>query len=512
MKRRCLKQGGREKAFWGAVIPAIASLAGSVYSAISSRDAQQEAMAEQKRQAQEQARRMQLEQSASTLNNYFSTLNQEDRDYEYKQGGKRKLRNGGVKLTDGGPIINLSTGEPVYPGQTVTPGIYYEAGSRHNQTNAQGKKGNGWITPSGKTFETQRKEVDVVTPNEVMVFPDKQSGNGMTYAERAASGENPNTLMEKVLADKRRHLRHGKSTPVEREKALRGATFYTPDYIGLGTNIGASLLSGIWGNAMYNDLLNNIDYELPGFVEEAYVAGPTRVYDDAKKAAIRRNDINTRDNIYENTASGNVALARGQQVGTNSMYELMKVADETLNKNIELRQANAERQQLVRGRNATNRNAWLQKVVDIKNQQLNSKLALGQQKINNNIGMIQGIGSSIGGFLQQGIDNYQADQNISAILAASPYGTAEKLSNMGYKFSKGVMENLRKDAEYNLDKYSTDYTTQGTNEYNSALQRYNYWNNLLGKHNNKYSIRTAKTPEYNRTGIWYNPFTRQGQA
>ena len=473
MKRRCLKQGGREKAFWGAVIPAIASLAGSVYGAMASRDAQQEAMAEQKRQAEEQARRIQLDQSVNTLNNYFSTLKQEDRDYEYKCGGRRKLSNGGFRLTDGGPIINLSTGEQVYPGQVVTPGIYYESGSRHNQTNAQGKKGNGWIASNGKTFETQRREVDVVTPNEVMVFPDKQSGNGLTYAERAASGENPNTLMKKVLADKRRYLRHGKSTPIEREKALQGATFYTPDYLALGTNIGASLLSGIWGNAMYNDLLGNINYDLPNFVEEAYVAGPTRVYDDAKKAAIRRNDINARDEIYRNSASANTSLDRSQQVGTNAMYELMKVADDTINKNIELRQANAERQQQVRARNATNRNTWLQKVADIKNQQLANRLSLGQAKLNSNVGMIQGIGSSIGGFFQQGIDNYQADQSMRALIASSPYGTAERMKKLGFKFSDEFENDLANDAYYRIGKYTGDTSTEGIKNYNDAIDSYN---------------------------------------
>ena len=510
MKRRCLKQGGREKAFWGAVIPAIASLAGSVYGAMSSRDAQQEAMAEQKRQAEEQARRMQLEQSASTLNNYFSTITPEQRDYEYKCGGRRKLRNGGVRLTDGGPIINLSTGEPVYPGQTVTPGIYYEAGSRHNQTNAQGKKGNGWITPSGKTFETQRKEVDVVTPNEVMVFPDKQSGNGMTYAERAASGENPNTLMEKVLADKRRHLRYGRSTPVEREKALRGATFYTPDYVGLGANVGASLLAGIWGNTMYNDLLNNVDYELPGFVEESYVEGPTRVYDEAKKAAVRRADLNTRNDIYENTASGNVALDRGQQVGTDAMYELMKVADETLNKNIELRQANVAREQEVRARNAAAKNAWLQKVADTRNQQLATRLGVQEAKLNSNVGMIQGIGSSIGGFLQQGIDNYQADQARRMQLAASQYGSAERAASMGVDFSPSTMRALRDDAQTRMGRFDV-----GSTDYNAALDSYNFWNSKLSKPitstpRKKRSLASPST--INRPGIWYNPLTGQGQA
>lgn len=485
MKRRCLSVGGRQKAFWGAVIPAALSLVGTGLGIASQNKAQRKAMEEERRLRQLQLEREQMENTASTINNYFNTVTPDDREYEYARGGRRRLRNAGVMLTDGGPVVNVATGEAMYPGDIVSPGKYINLGVKHNQRNPQGGEATGWITPDGKRFETEANETDIVTPNEVMVFSARNKKNGISYADRALNGENPTRLMREQLKDKRRSIKTG------RTKAMRGAIFNTPDYIGLGVNVLGSLLSGVWGNRSYNRLLDDLNYTLPEYVDESYVAGPTRVYDDAKRAAIRRQDINARNDILNNTASANVGLDRSQTVGTNSMYETMKVADETLNKNIELRQANAERQQAVRARNAAGRNAYYQKIADIQNTRARDRLDLLKGKITSNVGMIQGIGSSIGGFLQQGIDNYQADQATRMYLSASPYGTAERMANMGVHFSKGLMQDLLNDAEFEADKYENDTSKKGIKSYNQAIQRADFWR---GRLNNP--IRKNKTNTY----------------
>ena len=473
MKRRCLNNGGREKAFWGALIPAAVSLIGTGLGIASQSRAQRSAMEEERRLRQQQLEREQLSQTANTLNNYFSTSTVDDRDYEYAGGGRRRLRNAGVMLTDGGPVVNVNTGEAMYPGDIVYPGKYINLGAKHNQKNAQGGEGTGWVTPNGKRFETEANETDIVTPNEVMVFSARNKKNGISYADRALNGENPNRLMREQLRDKRRTLGSGRS------KAMRGAIFTTPDYIGLGTNILGSILSGVWGSRAYNRLADELDYKLPEYVDESYVAGPTRVYDDAKRAAIRRQDINARNDILRNTASANVGLDRSQTVGTNAMYETMKVADETLNKNIELRQANAERQQGVRARNAAARNAYYTKIADIYNNRSKDRLNLMEGKLRSNVGMIQGIGSAIGGFLQQGVDNYQADQATRMYLAASPYGTAERMASMGVDFNKGIMEGLLSDAELRAKQYENDTSKRGIKNYNQAMQSVDFWRGRL---------------------------------
>lgn len=450
MKKRCLNNGGREKAFWGALIPAITSLIGTGLGIASQSSAQRRAMEEERRLRQQQLEREQLNQTANTLNNYFATSTVDDRDYEYAKGGRRRLRNAGVMLTDGGPVVNVNTGEAMYPGDIVYPGKYINLGAKHNQKNAQGGEGTGWITPNGRRFETEANETDIVTPNEVMVFSARNKKNGISYADRALSGENPNRLMREQLKDKSRTLGSGRS------KAMRGAIFTTPDYIGLGTNVLGSILSGVWGSRAYDSLANELDYKLPEYVDESYVAGPTRVYDEAKRAAIRRQDINARNDILRNTASANVGLDRSQTVGTNAMYETMKVADETLNKNIELRQANAERQQAVRGRNAAARNAYYNKIADIYNNRAKDRLNLMEGKLRSNVGMIQGIGSAIGGFLQQGIDNYENKQGRIATTASSKYSSAKLMARMGYDYTPEEVAGFYNDALSNYNRTGSD--------------------------------------------------------
>ena len=89
--------------------------------------------------------------------------------------------------------------------------------------------------------------------------------------------------------------------------------------------------------------------------------------------------------------------------------------------------------------------------------------------------MIQGIGSSIGGFLQQGIDNYQADQARRMQLAASQYGSAERAASMGVDFSPSTMKALRDDAQTRMNRFDV-----GSTDYNAAKQSYDFWNNKLG--------------------------------
>jgi hypothetical protein len=177
-----------------------------------------------------------------------------------------------------------------------------------------------------------------------------------------------------------------------------------------------------------------------------------------------------------------------QEVDTTAMHELNKLWDEKANKETEMRQANAEREQQVRGRNAAARNAYYQKVAELKNQQLATKLGLQQAKVDSNVGMIQGIGSSIGGFLQQGIDNYQADQARRMQLAASQYGSAERAASMGVDFSPSTMKALRNDAQTRMGRFDV-----GSTDYNAAKQSYDFWNNKLG------TDRPLKNNWWNRT-------------
>ena len=468
MKRRCLKNGGRERAFWGALIGAAASLIGTGLSISAQSRNQKEMLEEQKRLQEENTRREQTENAARSINNYFASGDDYEDDYEFKRGGRRKLRNAGARITDGGYAIPIGNNTSLLQG------------SLHSQVNESGNTGIG-IKVGNKEIEAENGEVVQKKGDEFRVFSAQPMLAGISPAQAVMEGADEDKVFKAQESIKRRyHLRNGKSTPVERNKALWGATFTTPDYIGLGTNIAGSLLSGIWGNSAYNDLINSVDYDIPEFVDEMYVAGPDHWRNAAQRAEVRRNQLMGRRSIARNTASSAVGLDRMQKLDTDAMFELNKLWDEKANKETEMRQANAERRQQVLARNATNKNAYLQKVAEIKNQQLATKLGLQQSKLNNNVAMIQGIGSSIGGFLQSGIDNYQAEQARLMQLAASPYGSAERAASLGVDFTPNMMRALRDDAQTRFDRFKDDTSESGIKARTDAQQSIDFWDKQLG--------------------------------
>ena len=448
-KRKLRNCGNRPKAFWGALIGGLISAGVGAYSnyknAKAQANLQREQMEQQNRLMREANERNRAQQTAATLNNYASALEdvEEEPYVQYKSGGRRKLRNAGARIVDGGYAIPISNDASLLQG------------SLHNQINESGKTGIG-IKVGNKEIEAENGEVVQKKGNELRVFSAQPMFDGISPAEAILDGVNKDAVFKAQEAIKRRyHLRNGKSTPVERNRAAWGATFTTPDYIGLGTNIGASLLSNIYANKAYNDALGDINYELPTFTEESYVAGPTDWDNAAQRAEVERTRLSGRRNIAQNVASAVVGRDLMQKLDTDSMYELNKLSAERTNKRTEMRQANAEREQGVRARNAAAKNTWLQKVADTRNQQLATRLGIQQGKINSNVGMIQGIGSSIGGFLQQGIDNYQNKQARIAQIASSEHGSAKRMASMGYDFNQDELASLYNDALSNYERSGT---------------------------------------------------------
>ena len=118
-KRKLSNFGNRPKAFWGTVIGSLISAGAGLYA--QSKQAREQArlqkMEEERKRAEEEERQRleaeriekeRAEQTASTLNNYASALEEieEEEPYvKYKSGGRRKLRNAGARITDGGYAI-----------------------------------------------------------------------------------------------------------------------------------------------------------------------------------------------------------------------------------------------------------------------------------------------------------------------------------------------------------------------------------------------------------------------
>lgn len=449
-ERRCLKCGGRRpKAFWGALIGAAASLIGTGLSISAQSRAQKEALAEQRRLQQEQEREALAESTTNSLNNYFNTLkNEPEEEFEFKKGGRLRLRNA-PHVTDGGPLLNLSTGRVVYPGEPMTYGKYLDMGYNHEEKNPQGGHGTGYIQ-NGKPFETERGEVIDNRPNEIMVFSKRAKKDGKSFAQRALEGENENDLMQEQLArNSKRHL-------ASRPKAKLGAKFGTADYIGLGVNTLGSVLSGLWASSAYNDLAKDINYYVPEFYAEHAVAGPTTYHNSAQIGNVKRNQLGARRSIARNTASSATALDRMQKVDTDAMLQLNELWDTKENKENEMRMKNAEMENELRARNAMARNEYYRNVAQIRNNELAARLGMKQAAINSNVGMIQGIGSSVGNFLQQGIDNYENQQARIAQIASSENGSAKRMASMGYDFTQDELASLYNDALNNYERTGTE--------------------------------------------------------
>lgn len=212
----------------------------------------------------------------------------------------------------------------------------------------------------------------------------------------------------------------------------------TQDYIGLGIDTLAALGSGMFTRSAYNKM--NFDYALPNYVDESPVAFDTTYHNEAQRANVERNRLNSRNLISGNTASAQTSLGRMQQTDTDAMMETNKLLDEKSNKEVELRNQNAANEQQVRARNAAARNQYYQNVAQIKN-------AAIEAKNNMELAKAQSIGADLSGLSQAwtnfagSIESRYDNRQKEAIIAATAKDPAV-LSNavqFGYNFSPEVL-------------------------------------------------------------------------
>lgn len=212
----------------------------------------------------------------------------------------------------------------------------------------------------------------------------------------------------------------------------------TQDYIGLGIDTLAALGSGMFTRSAYNKM--NFDYALPNYVDESPVAFDTTYHNEAQRANVERNRLNSRNLISGNTASAQTSLGRMQQTDTDAMMETNKLLDEKSNKEVELRNQNLANEQQVRARNAAARNQYYQSVAQIKNAALEAKnnMELARaQSIGADLSGLSQAWTNFAGSIEQRYDNRQKE----AIIAATAKDPAV-LSNavqFGYNFSPEVL-------------------------------------------------------------------------
>lgn len=218
------------------------------------------------------------------------------------------------------------------------------------------------------------------------------------------------------------------------------------DYIGLGIDTLAALGSGMFTRSAYNKM--NFDYALPSYVDESPVAFDTTYHNEAQRANVERNRLNTRGLITGNTSSAQTALNLMQKTDTDAMMETNKLLDEKSNKEVELRNQNLANEQQVRARNAAARNQYYQNVAQIRNAAL-------EAKNNMELARAQSIGADLSGLSQAwsnfagSVENrYDARQNeIAAISSANSPSVVKNAISLGYNLSPEVLANLYKNSK-----------------------------------------------------------------
>lgn len=259
-----------------------------------------------------------------------------------------------------------------------------------------------------------------------------QLDTNISFASKPNTTPSPIGLYEEIPVNKIT----GNTTPfLGRQSSFKPAT---QDYIGLGIDTLAALGSGMFTRSAYNRM--NFDYALPNYVDESPVAFDTTYHNEAQRANIERNRLNSRNLISGNTSSAQTALGRMQQTDTDAMMETNKLLDEKSNKEVELRNQNLANEQQVRARNAAARNQYYQSVAQIKNAALEAKnnMELARaQSIGADLSGLSQAWSNFAGSVEQRYDNRQKE----AIIAATSKDPAV-LSNavqFGYNFSPEVL-------------------------------------------------------------------------
>lgn len=196
----------------------------------------------------------------------------------------------------------------------------------------------------------------------------------------------------------------------------------TGDWINAGVGVLGSILSN---SIMQRSLRNMSKYAPPA--PTPYQAGKlvTTFNINPQLAELERQRQQNFKAIKENTASSAAAIQRQQAVNTATTDAENKLWAQKFNTEAEMLNRDTLNRQQVANMNAQAYNHWRERLDDYTR-------GLGQARASSNVAMIQGIGDSISGLIESGMNNYNRDLDRRALAAASEQGTVERLINFGY--------------------------------------------------------------------------------
>lgn len=274
------------------------------------------------------------------------------------------------------------------------------------------------------------------------------------------------------------------TTPIDNWWNRNGMSVNSSDWIGLGTDLAGSLALGAFNTNAYKNL--KYDYKLPNYVDEIPVAFDTTYHNDAQRATVERNRLNSQKIIANNTSSANTAVQRMQQSNADAMMETNKLWDEKANKEVELRNMAAQNEQQVRARNAAARNQYYQNVAEIQNKRIDAENANRLARSNAWVTSLQGLQGAANNFLNSTRQRYEDENALMATIAAGDAATPYRMMAFGTQFGPRIINSVR--AMNNIEgmKYpgdapirsnysnDADYST-ARSKWEAAMKNYEYW-------------------------------------
>lgn len=502
MARHLRTNGSRPKCWIGAAIGAGTQILGSFLNSNKAKNAALAAKREaEHRQAVEYAN-MQTQQNALMEN--AQKAYEEQFRLPYRRGGRQRLRNA-VSITDGGFEVSLGNDISLLRGNT------------HEQVNESGNTGIG-INVGGKEIEAEDGEVkDERKKGEVRIFSDTlkipvKIGNRIVYstpAKLAVMAYNNNKLLDKVFDIQQAmngnsngsYAKEGARAALKREGEFQpfkspldiaglseyariyddaepdiivdddtiskmtpdlyakysrnipyfkgskmGADWGTADYIGLGANILGSILSQTINRKGLSSLRDYAPKRpLP------YVAGKlvTNYNINPQLSNLERQRQQAYTSIDRDTASSIAANERRNAINLNTTLAENELYNKKYQTEADLLNKDTINQQEVANKSIAAYNDWRENY-----NKYMAAIAGGRSE--SNVAMIQGIGNSIGNFLQQGIDRRQMGLNRRAYLATADKGNEMILNRYGL-LTKKEQEAMYVDALNRNDANAATY-------------------------------------------------------
>lgn len=491
-RKRLACGGKRPKAFIGAIIGAVGSIASGVIGGIAKR-----------KQAKAEARRLQEEKDikqGQAMTQAYSTADELQNEYEnkykveYKNGGKDKVdpviteggkaipidkdkfilrgrshKNGGIVIGKGknvieaenneviqktGKDLKIFSAEPLDDSKSPAEKVL----TNPNKANEIFKKQEDFKNEVGLNDDGTMKRNSLINKKST-VTSKKSLRNARRLAEKAANGysDTTNTINQpnnkKAMAgskmDNQKDLssliipkisdldnNDKRQTPVEvrKRKAAAGMKLTAGDAIGGGIGALGSIIGGVSSMIGLNKIKAPSAPILanPAKLKTTYNVNP-------QISEIERSRQRMLEDTGRNTASSVANLARRTKINVDSVDAQNQIYGQKENIETELINQDKLNTQQVRAKNADSLNEYNSKV----NQFNNEKQIAKTNAINS---MVSGVFNSASDMITQGQQRYEDEQNTAAFIASHEKSTPAMLHQAGYNFSKSQLNSLYKNA------------------------------------------------------------------